>query len=200
MFCEKRFFVRSAVFEISSFEVSFWPLLEVQNMGKLRNLEAPASHRKTALRCNFHTIFYYLLGMFFVKNVFYVLLCVEKEKIKTRNIVNFVQLWENSEPKITFLFLELCTCDPASYHYSSNVCHRYTYVLCFWSFGCIFFKIPLWAKTCFWSQTVRKWAKIDVLGMDWLFLMGIWRVSNWEGILSSCFTLFAYTEIDLDNF
>ena len=111
---------------------------EVQNMGKLRKLEAQASHRKTSQRSNFHSNFYYLLGMFFVKNVFYVLLCVEKEKIKTRNFVNFVQLWENSEPKITFLFLELCTCDPASYHYPSNVCHRYTYVLCFWSFGWIY--------------------------------------------------------------
>ena len=49
-FCQKRFFLRSTVFEISSFEVSFWPLLEVQNMGKVRTLEAQASHRKTSRR------------------------------------------------------------------------------------------------------------------------------------------------------
>ena len=82
-------------------------------MGKLRKLEAQASHRKTSLRSNFHTIFYYLLGMFFVKNVFYVLLCVEKEKIKTRNFVNFVQLCENSEPKITFFIFRALHVQPS---------------------------------------------------------------------------------------
>ena len=36
-------------------------------MGKLRKLEASASHRKTSLRWSFHTMLYYLLGMFFCK-------------------------------------------------------------------------------------------------------------------------------------
>ena len=50
----------------------------VQNMGKLRKLEAQASHRKTSMPSNFYTSLYYLLVMFFVKKVFDMLLCVEK--------------------------------------------------------------------------------------------------------------------------
>ena len=91
-FCKKSFFRRSIVFEISSFEVPLLTTLEVQNRGKLQSLKLLAFHRNTCWLWNFYTIFYYILGMFFVKKSFWRTVLCREIKNKNLNFREFRQI------------------------------------------------------------------------------------------------------------